>query len=561
MANTRQGDQETRRQGDRRGLPPLLVSWSPRLLVFLFLAGSVVCAQAPVDPAGDKAKLPDDWRVSVPAAEYKKQMDRLAFLEKLQLKPQKAPVVSCKLSGKLEDAFMIVKAEITFVVHQLPAVVPLGLLPAAVIEGSDLDPQNFDLGVDKDGYYLKAYKEGAKTLTLNLKVPVGPRRGAAGGGSGERGFDLVLPSPVTASLTLELPQNIKEIRCNDALVKAKDTGKWQVSLPGFAKSLDVAWKEQAFAPGNGPLPSVLGNIVVRLADETSIDVQAELTLEDLRGHEAKEWQLLLPAQAKLTPADVNVPSGLNAEVIPPVAGNPHWIIRFAKAHAERFTVNVKMHLKRTANQLKIGPYLVQNAYQQQGTIVVQAPPESLRGQKLFFHKYGEVYQSNLPKGSAGTDTVTMFQYGISKPPPGGKELLDIEFRSEKGMVETFVDHQLKLRPSESGLLIDAVTKIKVTPLSAGVDFLDVQTAARRDAAAGVAHGESSGRLSRGRCLGRTAGVWVTRIGPGAGALRVFLRGGGQRHRGGASSSRFSGQGPHQVRPIPYEQDHPAHLDG
>ena len=498
MTNNRQGDKETRRQGDGRGLVRLLVSLSPCLLVSWFLVASVACGQAPVpkdktpapvEPAkvknptkGTDAKpealpgtgdFPDGWSITMSAAEYKKRMDRLALLEKLQLKPEKTPVFACKLTGKLEDTYLLIRAEITFVVHQLPAVVPLGLQPAAVMESSDLDPQNYELGVGDDGYYLKAYRLGNKTLTLNLKVPVGPRRAAAGGGSGERGFDLVLPAAVTTSLTLDLPQKVKEIRCNDTLEKLKGAGPWQVTLPGFAKSLDVAWKEQAAVPGSGPLPSATGNIEVRLSGETSVEVDAELTLEDLRGHKAQEWQLLLPNQAKLM-VNVKAPEGLNATVLTPPSGNLPWIIRFAEAHAERFTVHVKMHLSRPANILKIGPFLVQkNDCKQQGTIVVKATPESLRGQKLFYRKYGEVYQSNLPKGSAGTDTVAMFQYGIVKLPPGGKELLDIEFRTEKGMVETYVDHDLTLRPSDTGLQIDVVTNIKVKPLSAGVDFLDV----------------------------------------------------------------------------------------
>ena len=108
---------------------------------------------------------------------------------------------------------------------------------------------------------------------------------------------------------------------------------------------------------------------------------------------------------------------LSVEVLPPTGGNPHWIVHFDKAHAEPFTVHVKMaHLPRT-NLMKIGPFLVENAYQD-GTIVVQAPPGSLRGQKLVFHETG-VRREDLPKGAAGTDAVALFR--IPTEPAAGRQ--------------------------------------------------------------------------------------------------------------------------------------------
>ena len=181
------------------------------------------------------------------------------------------------MTGKLEDAFVLVRAEVKFQVRELPAVVPLGLQPAAVVEGGELDPQNFDLCVGDNGYYLKAYRAGAGKLTLNLKVPVGPRR-TARGGSDERGFNLALPGAVITSLTLDLPQNIKEIRCKtqrtegrgpteDAglVMKPKPAGHWEMPSLGAVKNLEVVWKEPVAGAGTKPLQSAVGDIVVRLA--------------------------------------------------------------------------------------------------------------------------------------------------------------------------------------------------------------------------------------------------------------------------------------------------------
>ena len=131
----------------------------------------------------------------------------------------------------------------------------------------------------------------------------------------------------------------------------------------------------------------------------------------------------------------------------------------------------------TKGSLPVGPFLVQNAYQQFGTIFVQALPASVRGQWLEYQPAGDVHQHEIPKDSS-PDTRAYFEYsGTSWQPkgPAGKGQpvpLLIDWRAEKGVAET--SHQLKLSPgSPSGVVVDVETTIKVKSLSAGVDSLDV----------------------------------------------------------------------------------------
>src|SRR5262249_32857565 len=120
---------------------------------------------------------------------FREYEERIQALEK-QLKPERRAVYACKLTGKLDDDFIVLRAEFLFTTDQAHTVVPLGLQGAYLVDEGELDQQVPALDHGEDGFTLKVPQAGNHRLALNLKVPVGVRRTGAGG---DRGFELGLP--------------------------------------------------------------------------------------------------------------------------------------------------------------------------------------------------------------------------------------------------------------------------------------------------------------------------------------------------------------------------------
>ena len=117
--------------------------------------------------------------------EYQKLLDRLALLEK-QIKAEKKTAHVCKLSGRLERDFVLLRAEFAFTTDQPKTTVMLGLSGAHLTDEGELDRQVPQLDFGEDGFLVKVDKEGTHQLALNLKVPITFKRSTAGGGGGER---------------------------------------------------------------------------------------------------------------------------------------------------------------------------------------------------------------------------------------------------------------------------------------------------------------------------------------------------------------------------------------
>lgn len=403
--------------------------------------------------------------------------DRIRALEQ-QLKGEKAKTHSCKLTGKLEGDYLALRAEFAFGTHQPRTAVMLGLQGAHLVDEGDLDKTTPQLDYGEDGFIVRVEKEGSHQLTLNLKVPIGLKRGAGPAAIPERTFDLGLPGAPATTLSLQLPPAIKEVRINEAVKKSKTAGRWEAPL-GLAKQVSVAWKEPQAPAGGGPLLTMDAQIVVKL-EEPFPQLQAELALEDLRSQN-KSWRLLLPPGAVATLKSPVLPAGAYQWVTPD-AKNPWHILQLTEATNERITVSVQADVPRPEAKLAVGPFALGGAFRAQGTVLVQATPAGLRGQRLIYHRQGEVVQRELPaKSPAGFENLASFQY--ARGPAGGssaiKPPVEIEFKSGAGLAEAQTDHQLRLRGEGPIWFVETTTRIQAKSLVEATDYVDVQLPRRR----------------------------------------------------------------------------------
>jgi hypothetical protein len=405
-------------------------------------------------------------------AEYQRLLDRLAVLEK-QLKTDKKTVHACKIAGRLEGDFLLLKAEFIFTTEQPWTTVLLGMQGAHLTDEGELDRRIPLLDVGDDGFLVRVEKKGTHQLALNLKVPVSFKRPTATGGSDERGFDLSLPGAAVTTLALDLPAGVKEVRWNDTLEKPSRPNRWELAL-GKIKTLSVSWKEPVSLPGNMPLLTADSQITVKL-DDNQVLLSADITLVDVRA-QTKEWQLLLPQNAKV---EVKASPGLRFDLLYPDGKRLHHVIRLAETSGERLVVHVEVRYPRPlpASRLPVGPFVVLGTYRQEGTITVLASAESLHGERLYYHHFGDIYPRDLPKGAAGTDVAAIYKFwnmptsvSTSNDPPL-KVPLELELKLEKSPADATIDHFLQLKPGERGWVIDVATTILV---KSRPSYLDVQ---------------------------------------------------------------------------------------
>ena len=289
----------------------------------------------------DKLKLPKDSIIVVvedwldaqglfPKAtlidydEYLAMRERIKMLEQ-QLKGNRKTPFSCKLHGKLEDDFLICRAEFLFSTEQPRTVVPLGILGGHLLGIGELDGKAPILEMTDDGFSARIEKEGDHQLILNFRVPATVKKSTTGGI--ERGVKLGLAETAVTILTLELPSNVKELRCNEALEKTRTPGRWLIGLEK-SKGLTLAWKEPAPLSGNAA-PKAEGQVAVRI-DDKDMNISAKLFLQDTR-LQTKEWRIAVPPNAKV---EVEAPaSGLTHELLPP-EGKGYYTLKTSEATAE-----------------------------------------------------------------------------------------------------------------------------------------------------------------------------------------------------------------------------------
>ena len=437
-----------------------------------------------VKPKTDKPKLPPGTVILVPnpldktlslwpsmavmsLEEYQALKDQIESLKK-QLKGDKEPASSCIMTGRSEGDYVSARAEFTFASEK--PVVTLGLKGAVLTEKGDIDgkPPVLDY-TPEEGFVVRDFGPGPHSLVLHFRVPVTSKRTVAGGT--ERVVDLGLPQTVITTFALELPPAVKEIRWNDKIEKTRMQGKWLLAL-GSVKTLSLSWREPALQPPGGPRLTVDGKIKVRVTDKDA-ELSAELVLEDPRG-QTKECQLIFPPQADVK---LEAPAGVAYELVPPTAKNTHHVLRFPEPNSERWLLKALVRVQRpgAGGRLPVGPFFVQGAEQQSGTITVATA--GLRRQPLVYHLWGDVFQRDPPKDG---DVDAVFQYLTLPNPlkpklPGGSRVpLELEIKSERGALEAVVDQTIKLQPSGDGWEISLTAHVQVKSPTSGGEYLDLQ---------------------------------------------------------------------------------------
>ncbi len=410
--------------------------------------------------------------------EYQKLQNHIAALEN-QLKSEREPPHALKLAGKVEGDYLSAEAEVTFFTKKPNVTVVLGLQGAHLTKEGDLDGQLPHLEYGDEGFVVLVGEAGRHTLRLKFEAPVGLRRSGTPGGGSERGFDLGLPGAAVTTVTLELPNTVKELRWNDSVEKKRESGRWEFAPSVKDKKINVAWKELGALPG-GSLLTADSQIQVTL-DDNQVVISADLFLEDLRGTTTKEWHLLLPAPDKAK-VEALGPSGLFQELVLPEKKGGPYVLKLKEPTTERLHLHIQYsYVRPFPGKMAVGPFAVVGAARQHGSIVVKATSQALRGWRPEFQRHGETHPREV-KSMPADPVVAAFQYwalpGVGKTPPfakGPKGIpLEIELKVDESQSETQVEHWIHLRSVPRGTLIEATTKIKGKGLSGPVNLLKVQ---------------------------------------------------------------------------------------
>ena len=397
---------------------------------------------------------------------YLELLERIKTLER-QTKLERALPSSCKLTGVLDEDYLLFTAEIGFATQQPKTSVFLGLKGGHLLDEGVLDGQAPVLEYTDEGFVARVEKEGPHQMTLRFRVAAPVKKTA--GGVMERVVKLELPGAAATVLDLTLSTNAENLVWNENPEKAKKPGHWQFGV-GAGKSLVLSWREPVPLVGNPPLPKVEGQVLVRL-DETHVNISAELFLEDHRS-QTKEWLLFLPATAKID--EVKAPNGEAHPIVAPNEKSPHY--RITKATPGRWHVSINQRVPRPnpGARVAIGPYQVVGVFQHLGTIAVQMNPDVTLGQRLFFTRAPTTYQVK------NTEKEAVFQYTALPFAEKGakaesyKAPLELELRADKNQLESVVEHAIKMKSVQHGLEIETTSKIKATALFSAFNAIDVK---------------------------------------------------------------------------------------
>lgn len=461
--------------------PPESLKVPPRPADLKFPAGSVIVvrgsANAPTGQSDAIVLTPD---------EYRRLLEQIEQLKKSQTPEKPEPPSKCTLSGRVEtrgqQEIVKIQATFEFVSSATRRAFFLGFRRAAAVgaqlDGSALPP----LQANADGSFgVTVDSPGTHKLVLDLELPLQYR----GGKSGERGFVLNLPgSPITVIDQIELPAGVSSARLRPILSsasplinpprtwKAQDLRKpkadWPAMALGAIEGLELFWDGPTIAKPSDPLITVDGDIRVQIS-ETSIQSTATLTLKSLRGAIA-EWKLTTPSGAEVNLAGASLDAGLSAT--PMNDDKSQWIVRGREGGAESLTLEVVAHASRKEGGVPIGPFAVQGALREQGTIRVTAP-NNLRPR--FKQKRSDVTQRELPPDVAPPAEAkaeflqAAFTYGQGVANAPASTLLHVNVETIRGEVRTAVSHSLTL--NESGWRL--VTEIKATPIRTELETIEV----------------------------------------------------------------------------------------
>jgi hypothetical protein len=427
---------------------------------------------------GDEFRSDDllGGRIVLTAERYQELLRKIEQLEG-QLKPARPIAPSaCRLSGRVEGDIVHFQAIFEFRTERERTLVALSC-PQANPTAAALDGKLPLLLPVEDGFVVQVDKADAHTLSLDMDVPLSAK-------GNERGFTLDLPHAAITTLTLDLPEFVKDAHLLTDLIKDRPGGKVVVARPGEpkwnrldvgalgpVKRLEVFWKGQAAAPAGPPLLAAEGRVNVRI-DPGATVIDAELTLRTLRG-QAQEWRLVVPADAVVEVLEQPASPGVQATVDPVNPKTPvARVVRLSEPTSESFKVMVHAGQKRGNGPLRVGPFAVEGAFRERGSILVSAPPDlRLRYQILAAVGQREATAEELRRDPRPRDAFSYWSMpGSDKPAAPPTPLLDIGVETIKGVIEmTRVVHTVRL--TERGWQV--TTELDAKPIPSA-DRLEIQ---------------------------------------------------------------------------------------
>lgn len=413
-------------------------------------------------------------RIVLTAERYQELLKRIELLES-QLKPARPTAPSaCRLSGRVEGDVVHLQAVFEFRTERDRALVALAC-PQANPTAATLDGKLPLLLPVDDGFVVQVDKADAHTLSVDMDVPVSAR-------GNERGFVLDLPHAAITTLALDVPESVKDARLSTDLIKDRPGGRLLLARPGEAhwgrvdagalgpvRHLELSWKGQATTPAGPPLLAAEGRVNVRI-DPAATVVDAELTLRTLRG-QAREWRLVVPLDALVEVLEQPAGAQATVDAVDPRAPALR-VVRLSEPSAEPFKVMVHAGHKRGDGVVRVGPFAVEGAFRQRGSILVSAPPDlRLRYQPVGAVGQREATAEEQRRDPRPRDAFTYWSMPQSeKPASPAAPLLEIGAEPIKGVVEmTRVAHTLRL--TERGWQV--TTELDAKPIPS-VDRLEIQ---------------------------------------------------------------------------------------
>ncbi len=420
---------------------------------------------------------------------YKELLEQIEKL-KAQLSTEKPLAPSaCKLTGKVEGDVAHLQAQFLFVTEKPNTAVFLAC-GQAFIENPKLDDRPAQIQHETDGYTAQVDKPGDHRLTFDLTLKLLPHNNG-------RGLELDLPRAASTALELSLPTEVKEkdLRVYDqplagTLLTFKNqqlTGLLgSADKRGPADKLDLSWKSLSVAAGATPIRFAEGRVQVRM-DLQQMITEAELTLK-ARGVPVDEWRILVPtgADIKAAPADENrVRTIRSQDVISPkkVKIGVLKTVVLKEPELDPLVVQVTVYgsMPPPGTFVPIGPFLVLDAFQQTGTIVISSSAAELRPR---FRQHGFLASRELTEEERRRNGIAAFNYW-SLPAPKDLQkvveakalsMLEVEGQRVQGQIEARVTHTLTLATDnpEGEPIWRVVTVLDVKPIRNEVDSLSVR---------------------------------------------------------------------------------------
>jgi hypothetical protein len=400
---------------------------------------------------------------------YKALMEKIDQLERQIRTPPTEVPSTCRLTGQVEADVVRFQAQFDIRTERPRAVVALGCQRAWLKPGATLDGHLPLLLAGEDGQ-IKVHVDtpGVHQLTLELETPLG----AKGAKGLEQGIDFGLPrAAITTLEQLTLPRQVAEVRLNGWSVRTKAVDAQHSRLAGIplgpADRLEMSWKGLTSAAKKvPPVLEALGRISVRVT-EAHLITDVDLTLQALGG-ETRQWRIHVPPQVVPELKEPRLQDERIDSIDLPDARSRFLNIRLREASSEALRVQFQVRQARTKAPVPIGPYIVQGALRQRGTIGLSAPGDL----RLRYHVHGDVIQREV-SDERRDNFVAEFTYvhlpSLVTPSQAVPAPLEVQVEEVKGTVEARVEHALLL----TGQDWQVNTKILVTPYRTKLDKLEV----------------------------------------------------------------------------------------